>query len=47
VRAQLLDAARLDHLLDLVHGLTRVQADPTAAIAGSLHRSFSMVIVPC
>ncbi|MCU7722819.1 winged helix DNA-binding domain-containing protein [Actinoplanes sp. KI2] len=37
VRAQLLDAARPDHLLDMVHGLTQVQADPTAAVAPSAH----------
>ena len=37
VRAQLLDAARPDHLLDVVHGLTLLQADPTAAVAPSAH----------
>src|SRR4051794_28495937 len=37
VRAQLLDAARPDNLLDVVHGLTFLQADPTAAVAPSAH----------
>jgi len=37
VRAQLLDAARPDNLLDVVHGLTLLQADPTAAVAPSAH----------
>ncbi|WP_030439903.1 DNA glycosylase AlkZ-like family protein [Actinoplanes subtropicus] len=37
VRAQLLDAARPDSLLDAVHGLTLLQADPTAAVAPSAH----------
>ncbi|MFF5291127.1 DNA glycosylase AlkZ-like family protein [Paractinoplanes globisporus] len=37
VRAQLLDAARPDNLLDMVHGLTLLQADPTAAVAPSAH----------
>ena len=37
VRAQLLDAARPDGLLDLVYGLTLLQADPTAAVAPSAH----------
>ncbi|MGW7543504.1 DNA glycosylase AlkZ-like family protein [Streptomyces sp. NPDC054770] len=33
VRAQLLDAARPDGLLDVVRGLTLLQIDPTAAVA--------------
>jgi uncharacterized protein len=37
VRAQLLDAARPDGLLDLVHGLTLLQYDQTAAVAPSAH----------
>ena len=35
VRAQLLDARRPTDLLDVVHGLTMLQLDPTAAIAPS------------
>jgi uncharacterized protein YcaQ len=35
VRAQLLDAARPTHLLDVVRGLTLLQLDPTAAVAPS------------
>ncbi|WP_433301534.1 DNA glycosylase AlkZ-like family protein [Actinoplanes sp. CA-030573] len=37
VRAQLLDAARPDGLLDVAHGLTLLQNDPTAAVAPSAH----------
>ncbi|GAA0531612.1 crosslink repair DNA glycosylase YcaQ family protein [Paractinoplanes ferrugineus] len=37
VRAQLLDAARPDSLLDVVHGLTLLQYDQTAAVAPSHH----------
>ncbi|MEU4239811.1 crosslink repair DNA glycosylase YcaQ family protein [Actinoplanes sp. NPDC026619] len=37
VRAQLLDAARPDGLLDLVHGLTLLQHDQTAAVAPNAH----------
>ncbi|GIF19024.1 uncharacterized protein YcaQ [Actinoplanes tereljensis] len=37
VRAQLLDAARPDGLLDLVHGLTLLQYDQTAAVAPNAH----------
>ncbi|WP_238015841.1 crosslink repair DNA glycosylase YcaQ family protein [Dactylosporangium sp. AC04546] len=37
VRAQLLDANRPKHLLDLVRGLTLLQLDPTSAVAPSAH----------
>jgi hypothetical protein len=37
VRAQLLDDARPDGLLDVVQGLTLLQADQTAAVAPSAH----------
>jgi uncharacterized protein YcaQ len=37
VRAQLLDAAPPDGLLDLVHGLTLLQYDQTAAVAPNAH----------
>ncbi|MFI5891038.1 DNA glycosylase AlkZ-like family protein [Actinoplanes sp. NPDC051513] len=37
IRAQLLDAARPDNLFDLVHGLTLLQHDQTAAVAPSAH----------
>lgn len=37
VRAQLLDAARPTHLLDVVRRLTLLQVDPTAAVAPSAH----------
>jgi uncharacterized protein YcaQ len=37
VRAQLLDAARPDHLVDVVHGLTLLQHDQTTAVAPSAH----------
>ncbi|MET7402504.1 crosslink repair DNA glycosylase YcaQ family protein [Dactylosporangium sp. NPDC005572] len=37
VRAQLLDANRPEHLLDVVRGLTLLQLDPTSAVAPSAH----------